>query len=178
MKNKQIIVLALICMLSIFLIVYTSIYVIKEIKNNSSKNAAEYEPIKTVDVETMADSERLEIINKYTLVNSDEFSINELYNILSSEELKKYPDMESFEKYINDYIIKNIELGRDYLNVEKKSQENKDKTIKTEYVISVYTSEEYIKLFDYENNINPQSKFNYYVLLIEDIDGYSLEIYS
>jgi len=45
-------------------------------------------------------------------------------------------------------------------------------------VINVYTSEEYIKLFDYESDIKPNVKFSYYVLLIENADGYSLEIYN
>lgn len=178
MKNKQIIVLVLICILCISLIIYTTICVVKEINNNSSKNAAEYKPVKAVEVEAMADSERLEIVRKYTLVNSDEFSIKELYSVLSSDELNKYPNIHSFEKYMNDYIIKNINFGNDYLNVEKKSQEKKDKIINTEYVINVYTSEEYIKLFDYENNVEPKSKFEYYVSLLEDEGGYSLEVYN
>jgi len=178
MKNKQIIVISIICILSISLIVYTTMYVIKEIENNSNKNAAEYVPFDVDEVENMADSERFAIINKYALVNSDEFSINELYKVLSNDELNKYTDIQSFEKYINQYIIKNIDIGNDYLNAEKVSQEKKDKIVKTEYVINVYTSEEYIKLFDYESDIKPNVKFSYYVLLIENADGYSLEIYN
>ena len=98
--------------------------------------------------------------------------------MLSNKYIEEYKDVQSFKAYLNSTIISNIDLNNDYLNAEKKSQNEKNDIIEIEYVINAYGKDEYIKLFNYESNQKPKPIFSYYVLLIEDSNGYSLEIYK
>lgn len=167
MKNKQIIVLCLILIISMLLVIYSTIYMINEIKSNSDKQAAEYNVMSEDEIEILSDNSRLQIISKYTLVNNDEFSMTKLYELLSKACLSKFTTFQLFNQYIEKTIINNIDMTNDYMIAEKGVQTETDNYIETEYVINVYTSKEYIKLFSTENSEEPKSKFSYKVKLIE-----------